>query len=160
MTAPTPRAVDTPPASDPRPGTRPAEAAGGKAHWDALTTEKVAVGGLTWQDARDGYQPGDDPVLRTVEPLPGSGTVPANLRTTARAATSIALAWDAPLGGATSYRLRDNGADVTGATALTGTTFNHTGLTAGTSHNYTVSALKGGVRSAESPVLATATLAS
>lgn len=160
MTAPTPRAVDTAPSSDPRPTTRPTEAAGGKAHWDALTTEKVAVGGLTWQQARDGYQSENDPVLRTTEPLPGSGTVPANLRTTARAATSIALAWDAPLGAAvTSYRLRDNGVDVTGATALNATTYTHTGLTANTEHKYTVSALRGSTRGAESPVLVTRTTA-
>lgn len=158
MTAPRP--VDQAPASDPRPGTRPAEAAGGKAHWDALTTEKVAVGGYTWQEIRDGYQSDDDPVLRGVEPLPYSGTVPPNLRTTARTTTTVALAWDPPQGGATNYRVRDGGVDVSGATALTGTTYTHTGLTAGTTHNYTVSAVKGGVRGPETPVVTATTLAS
>ncbi len=76
MTAPTPRPVDTPPASDPRPDSRPDEAAGGKAHWDALTIEKVATGGLTWQEVRDGYQSGNDPALRTVEPLPKRPVTP------------------------------------------------------------------------------------
>ena len=70
MTAPTPRPVATPPASDPRPTSRPTEVAGGKAHWDALTVEAVATGGLTWQEARDGYQPANDPSLRDPEPLP------------------------------------------------------------------------------------------
>lgn len=70
MTAPTPRAVATPPANDPRPDSRPDEVAGGKAHWDALTTEAVATGGLTWQEVRDGYDPREDPIVRTEELLP------------------------------------------------------------------------------------------
>lgn len=159
MTAPTPRPVREAPQSDPRPATRPAQVAGGKAHWDALTTEEIAAGGLTWKQVRDGYQPGDDPVLRAVEPLPGSATVPQNLRTTARTTTSIATTWDA-VTGATSYRLRDNGVDVTGATALATPGFNHTGLTANSTHNYTVSALISATRGGESRELTVKVVAS
>lgn len=52
---------------DPRPASRPAEPAGGKAHWDALTTEAVATGGFKWQQLRDGYE---RPNVREAELLP------------------------------------------------------------------------------------------
>lgn len=61
MTAPTPVQPD------PRPASRPADPAGGKAHWDALTTEAVATGGYTWQQVRDGYT---RPNIREAELLP------------------------------------------------------------------------------------------
>lgn len=57
----------TPVQPDPRPASRPAEPAGGKAHWDALTTEAVATGGIAWQDLRDGYE---RPNVREAELLP------------------------------------------------------------------------------------------
>ncbi len=154
-----PRPVATPPSTDPRPSARPATVAGGKAHWDALTTEAIATGGLTAQQVANGYDPSKDPVVSTMEQLPYSGSVPANLRTTARTTTSIALAWGT-VPNATTYRLRDNGVDVSGATALASPSFSHTGLTAGSTHTYTVSALVGGVRQSESPVLTATTPAS
>lgn len=52
---------------DPRPASRPADPAGGKAHWDALTTPAVATGGIPWQDIRDGAVV---PVIRQAELLP------------------------------------------------------------------------------------------
>ncbi len=73
MTAPTPRPVTTAPAADPRPASRPSTVAGGKAHWDALTTEAVATGGIPWQDLRDGY---DRPNVREGELLPQPPTTP------------------------------------------------------------------------------------
>lgn len=80
MTAPadpTPRPVATPPASDPRPADRPTEVAGGKAHWDALTTEALATGGLHWTEVRDGYTGENDPVIREAELLPAPPPPPA-----------------------------------------------------------------------------------
>lgn len=48
MTAPTPVQPD------PRPASRPADPAGGPAHWEALTPSALATGGIPWQDLRDG----------------------------------------------------------------------------------------------------------
>lgn len=82
--------------------------------------------------------------------------VPANLRTTSVAATSVALAWDA-VADAASYRLQDNGTTVAGAETLTTTSFTHT-VAASSSHSYTVSAVDAaGNRSAESAALAVTT---
>jgi hypothetical protein len=72
----TPRPVTTAPDSDPRPtgnavSPRPATVAGGKAHWDALTTEAIATGGLTWQQVAHGFDPVNDVrSIRTMENLP------------------------------------------------------------------------------------------
>lgn len=62
MTDPTPLTVQP----DPRPASRP-EPAGGKAHWDALTTEAEATGGHDWKTIRDGYV---RPNIRDAELLP------------------------------------------------------------------------------------------
>lgn len=74
MTAPTPRAATAPPAADPRPASRPTSVAGGKAHWDALTQEAVADGGIPWQELRDGST---TPVVREAELLPKPPAAPA-----------------------------------------------------------------------------------
>lgn len=74
MTAPTPRPVTEAPASDPRPDSRPASVAGGKAHWDALTTEAVATGGIPWTELRDGATIS---TVREAELLPKPPTPPA-----------------------------------------------------------------------------------
>lgn len=58
MTAPTPVNPELRDRPDP---------AGGKAHWDALTTEAVATGGFSWQELRDGYE---RPNVREAELLP------------------------------------------------------------------------------------------
>lgn len=149
MTAPTPRAVTAPPAEDPRPASRPTTVAGGKAHWDALTTEAIATGGIPWQNLRDGYDPRN---VRKAELLPATQT-PQGLRSPAQTATTVQLAWWTT-SRAVSYRLRRDGADVAGATALTGTTYTDTGRTANTSYSYTVSSVDAsGLRSEESPAL-------
>lgn len=144
----TPRPVTTAPDSDPRAASRPATVAGGKAHWDALTIEALATGGLTAAQVATGYDPTLDP-HRAAESLPNNG-VPLNLRSTAVTATTADLAWNAVFD-AVSYRLRRNGVDVAGATALTALTFHDTGLTTATTYSYTVSSIDAsGVRSAES----------
>lgn len=77
MTAPiTPRPVTEAPAADPRPtgngvSPRPATVAGGKAHWDALTVEAQATGGLTPAQQAHGFDPVNDVRnIRTMEQLP------------------------------------------------------------------------------------------
>jgi hypothetical protein len=148
-----PRPVTQAPDSDPRPGSRPATVAGGKAHWDALTTEALATGGLTTAQQANGFNRDTDSVsLGTIESLPHSGSIPSNLRVTAKTATTVDTAWE-PVASATSYRLRRGGVDVTGATALTVLTFHETGLTTGTGYDYTVSALVNGTRGPESPAV-------
>jgi chitodextrinase len=86
-------------------------------------------------------------------------TVPAGVTATTNSSTQITVAWSASTDavGVASYRLRKGGVDVTGATALTGTSFAVTGLTPSTLYSFTVSAVDAaGNRSAESTA-ATAT---
>lgn len=87
--------------------------------------------------------------------LKGASVAPGNFRTTGKTQTSVALAWDA-VAGAESYRLKD-GSTVVSA-ELTGTTYNHTGLTASSTHNYTISTVDAaGNRSTESAVVTVTT---
>ncbi|GAA4094817.1 glycosyl hydrolase family 18 protein [Nonomuraea soli] len=66
-------------------------------------------------------------------------TVPGNLRTTGNSTSSIALAWNASTDNVqvTGYELSRGGTVVA---TVTGTTYNDTGLAAGTSYTYTVRA--------------------
>jgi chitodextrinase len=63
---------------------------------------------------------------------------PTNLRTTAVAGTSVALAWDAPSGSVAGYRVYRGGTLVG---SPTGTTFTDTGLTSAQTYSYTVTAV-------------------
>ncbi|WP_084160515.1 fibronectin type III domain-containing protein [Paenibacillus alginolyticus] len=66
-------------------------------------------------------------------------SVPANLVSTGKTSTSIALSWSASTDnvGVTGYEVYDGS---TMLTTITGTSFNVTGLTANTSHTFTVKA--------------------
>ncbi|WP_246309820.1 glycosyl hydrolase family 18 protein [Paenibacillus alginolyticus] len=66
-------------------------------------------------------------------------SVPANLASTGKTSTSIALSWSASTDnvGVTGYEVYDGS---TMLTTVTGTSFNVTGLTANTSHTFTVKA--------------------
>jgi chitodextrinase len=66
-------------------------------------------------------------------------TSPANLRTTAVAANSVALAWDAATDnvGVTSYTVFRNGTQVA---SVSGTAYTDTGVAASTAYSYTVQA--------------------
>jgi hypothetical protein len=88
-------------------------------------------------------------------------TVPTGLTATPSAG-QVDLSWTASTDavGVDSYRVRRDGADLTGATALTGVAYTDTAVTAGASYSYTVSAVDAaGNRSAESTA-ATATVPS
>ncbi len=67
-------------------------------------------------------------------------TVPGNVRVTSRTQRNISLAWNASTDnvGVTGYRIRRNGTVIATVTSLT---YNDTNVTAGTSYNYTVSAV-------------------
>lgn len=85
-------------------------------------------------------------------------TVPV-LTATAASPTSVNLSWTTATDavGVASYRIRRGGADLSGATALTGTSFTDSTAAPSTAYSYTVSAVDGaGNRSAESTA-ATAT---
>ena len=69
---------------------------------------------------------------------PTAPSAPTNLRSTATTATTASLAWDAPPGTITGYRVFRNGAPVG---TPTGTTFTDTGLTGSTTYSYTVTAI-------------------
>ncbi|MFF2910862.1 S-layer homology domain-containing protein [Paenibacillus sp. NPDC057934] len=71
---------------------------------------------------------------------------PTNLRTSVVTNTGATLAWNA-VTGATSYQLFDND---TLLTTVSNTTYSVTGLVAGISHTYTVTAVKNNVQSAPS----------
>ena len=80
-------------------------------------------------------------------------TVPTGVTATANSSTSVTVAWTASTDavGVASYRVRRGGVDVTGATAVVGTSFTDTSVSASTTYSYTVSAVDAaGNRSAES----------
>lgn len=80
-------------------------------------------------------------------------TVPSGVTATANSQTQVTLSWSPSTDavGVASYRVRRAGSDLSGATALTGTTFVDTTVVAGTAYSYTVSAVDAaGNRSAES----------
>lgn len=87
-------------------------------------------------------------------------TVPANLAAASNSPTQVSLSWSASTDavGVASYRLRRNGSDLSGATALTATNFSDTSAVAGTAYSYTVSAVDAaGNRSAESAAVSITT---
>lgn len=88
------------------------------------------------------------PVSDTTAP-----SVPTSVTATANSATQVTVGWSASTDavGVASYRVRRNGADLPGATAVTGTSFVDTTTVGSTSYSYTVSAVDAaGNRSAES----------
>jgi fibronectin type 3 domain-containing protein len=87
-------------------------------------------------------------------------SVPGSVTATANSSTQVTLGWAASSDGVgvTSYRVRRGGVDLAGATALTGTSFVDTTVSASTVYNYTVSAVDAaGNRSAESAVASVTT---
>ncbi|MGW4892009.1 extracellular catalytic domain type 1 short-chain-length polyhydroxyalkanoate depolymerase [Kitasatospora sp. NPDC004240] len=87
---------------------------------------------------------------------PGTGLpAPTGLTVTGTTDTTVSLGWSA-VGGAVSYEVRRDGAEV-GTTSGTG--FTDTGLTVGTTHTYTVAAVDpaGAAGTASAPVTATTT---
>lgn len=80
-------------------------------------------------------------------------TVPSNVAATANSATSVTISWTASTDdtGVASYRIMRGGVALTGATAVSGTSFTDTTVSASTAYSYTVSAVDAaGNRSAES----------
>lgn len=73
----------------------------------------------------------------------GNPAVPANVRVTGKTGSSIAIAWDASTPAEycqiKEYGIYRDGTAVT--TVASGTTFNDTGLTPGSSHSYTITAI-------------------
>lgn len=90
-------------------------------------------------------------------------SVPANLRTTATASSSIALAWDASTdnvggSGVAGYRLYRGGTLLTTIPAGSGLSYTDTALSANTSYSYTISAYDyAGNASAQSGALSAST---
>lgn len=74
-------------------------------------------------------------------------SIPTNLAATVVGDTQIDLSWSAAPR-ATSYTLIANGVEISG---ITGTSYSHTGLTAGTEYNYRIRASDGTVNSYYSP---------
>jgi len=72
----------------------------------------------------------------TATPTATAPSVPANLAGTAASTTQVNLSWSASTGGATGYYVYLNDAILA---KVTGTTYAHTGLTAGTTYKYRVS---------------------
>lgn len=93
----------------------------------------------------------DDVVVDTA--FIGGGSVPpatpTNLHATDVTSTTVSLAWDAS-SGATSYRVKRGGTEVG---APTGTSFQDTGLSPGTTYSYTVAACNSAGCSADSAPL-------
>jgi predicted phage tail protein len=111
----------------------------------------IYTGGSTGPDLRIGRVAGADLTLASDTTPP---TVPGSVTAQAVSGTSVTVSWSASTDNTSvaSYRVRRDGVDVSGATALTVLTFTETGLAAGT-YGYTVSAVDAaGNRSGESPV--------
>jgi hypothetical protein len=88
-------------------------------------------------------------------PPPGTPGVPGNFRVTATTNTSFSLAWNASSGTVTGYRVYEG---TTVRTTVTGTTATVSGLTAGSTHTYTVKAYNAqGESAASNSVTATTT---
>jgi chitodextrinase len=80
-------------------------------------------------------------------------TVPTAVTATANSPTQVTISWTASTDNVAvaSYRVRRDGTNVTGATAVTGTSFVDTSVAGSTTYSYTVSAVDAaGNRSAES----------
>ncbi|WP_041049115.1 S-layer homology domain-containing protein, partial [Gordoniibacillus kamchatkensis] len=76
-----------------------------------------------------------------------SGNMPTGLKTSDITSTSVTLSWDA-MSGAASYNIYDNGQFI--ASNVTGTSYQVTGLTPGSSHTFTISAVVGGKETKQS----------
>ena len=105
--------------------------------------------------------PHTNPSIRGIEVIPAGGctapTAPTNLAATVVSSSAIDLSWTASTGascgGAVTYRVTRNGAQV--ASGIAGTSFNDTGLAASTTYNYSVTAVNSAGSS--TPALVTAT---
>jgi fibronectin type 3 domain-containing protein len=97
----------------------------------------------------------------TTLPLPPAA--PTGLTATAASSSQINLSWTASTG-ATSYNVKratvNGGPYTTVATGVTGTTYNNTGLSSGTTYYYVMSAVNGGGEGANSTQGSATTLAS
>ena len=86
---------------------------------------------------------------------PPAQPAPANVHATSATATSVDLAWDAPVGTITGYKVFRDGTIVG---SPTNPTFSDSGLTSGTTYSYTVTATNSAdVESAPTPPLAVTT---
>lgn len=114
--------------------------------------DTVTYGGILYKDLQPHtsivtWEPPNTPALW--QPMGSSGgitptdtqapTAPSNLTSTAKTTTSISLSWTASTDnvGVTGYTVYQG---TTAVGNVTGTTFNHTGLTANTAYTYTVKA--------------------
>ena len=91
------------------------------------------------------------PYIGTVSNQAGAVTAPTGLTATTITTTQINLSWTAASGSVTGYKLyrgTTSGGENTLLYNSTGTSFNDTGLTAGTSYYYTVEAVNGSLISA------------
>ncbi|MFI9593199.1 glycosyl hydrolase family 18 protein [Nonomuraea sp. NPDC052265] len=118
------------------------------APWTAYTAGTVVTyNGVDYvcvqaHTSQPGWEPPNVAALWKVSGGGGDTTapsVPGNLRSTGVTNTSVALAWDASTDNVavTGYEVYRGGTLVT---TVTGTTYNDTGLTAGTAYSYTVRA--------------------
>jgi hypothetical protein len=114
----------------------------------AVTASALCTGGTAW----DGTQG------RCVNG-PNQPNPPTAVANAACGSGQVSVTWPVAAG-ATTYTLRDNGVVIPGATAVSGTSYSHTGLGAGTSHTYTVRANNAFTSSAYSDPSNTATVAS
>jgi chitodextrinase len=107
------------------------------------------------RDAAGNPSPPSEALAVTTPPVPPSApATPANLRTTSVAATTVGLAWDAPVGTITGYRVFRDGTQVD---APTGTSFTDTGLTSAQTYSYSVTALNGTLESSPTTPLVVTT---
>jgi len=99
------------------------------------------------------------PVTATTSGTAPRLPAPSGLAVTATTSSSAALSWNA-VSGASSYDIYRNGSRVN-TTAVSGTSYTDTGLSAGTSYSYTVAAVDsaGNIGSQSGPVTATTTAA-
>ncbi|ASW56114.1 PHB depolymerase family esterase [Plantactinospora sp. KBS50] len=89
------------------------------------------------------------------DPEPGTPAAPTGLTVTASTAGSISLSWSA-VSGATGYHVYRNGTKAT-SSPVTGTTYTDSGLTAGTSYSYAVSAVNASGEGAKSSTVSAST---
>lgn len=116
-----------------------------------VLNDTATYGGSTYKAIQPhtslvGWEPPNVPALWQLVSGGGGGdqqppTAPANLRSTAVTASSISLAWDASIDnvGITGYDVYE-GSGIVGSVSGTTLVFTHNGLTADTTHSYTVKA--------------------
>lgn len=82
------------------------------------------------------------PATTQASPDTTAPTVPTGVTATANSATQVTINWTASTDavGVTSYRVRRGGVDLSGATAVTGTSFVDSTVSSSTFYSYTVSA--------------------